>query len=176
MVEKVFDNYEVHDMTFALLPSYHHDFETIAVEMHHIFGIRKPALRLIKVACLNGGADYNGRRRSVLHKMGPIHKAPIPIDPKNDIYAFPTHAANHPDCAWLFLHHIMKVEEDPNHKGCSLVTFSNGYVASLKASLPTILNQMNRTSRCIIHFSPTFQSRKPISSFYFHHIKKCEYC
>lgn len=153
---RVVEDYEVDEETIALLPSYRLEYSTIAIDMNRAFGVRKTAMQLLKTACLDGGADYEGRRKSVLHKMGNIHKTPIPVDPKKYIYTFPTHAANHPDCAWLFLHHIRDVKEHPHNPRHSLVSFSNGYETEVKASRASILKQIERTSRCLVIFSRTF--------------------
>ncbi len=150
---KVVDDYEVSMETLAFKPAFQLDFYTIVIEMHQVIAVRKTPIELMKSACLDGGASYEGRRKAVLHKLGTINKAPIPVDPLNLIYAIPTHAPNHPNCIWLFFQHIKYIQEDPKNKGSSLVYFPNHIVVPTTASRATLLKQIERTSLCVLSFS-----------------------
>jgi len=147
------DHYEINRDTLALLPAYHTDYDTIVWEKDQILYVRKTPLQLLKEACLEGGAEYNGRRVAVTYKTGIQSKIPIPVDPLEQIYAFPTHSPKQSECSWIFYHHIKSIKRDPKNTTKSIITFKNANDLSLNVSYHTLDKQVQRTSYCVIRFS-----------------------
>lgn len=157
----ILDHYEISPHTSALLPAYHIDYDTIVWEQDQILYVKKKMMPLLKEGCLVGGAEYDGRRRAVTHKTGIQSKIPIPVNPLDHIYAFPTHSPKQHDCCWIFYHHIQSIKRHPTLPTQSIVTFNSGKELTLNVSYHTLDKQVQRTSYCIVRFShrgnhPTF--------------------
>ncbi|MCK0470097.1 competence protein ComK [Halalkalibacter sp. APA_J-10(15)] len=153
MTPSIVNDYEITQDTIALLPAHHIECDTIVWERNDILHVKQSMLSLIKEACLEGGADYEGRRAAVIHKTGIQHKIPIPIHPLDHIYAFPTHSPKLYECAWIFYYHIKSIHRHPNKVNESMVTFHNYKELTLPISYATLEKQMQRTSYCIVRFS-----------------------
>ncbi len=153
-IETVYKTYEINKETMALVPARHIDYDTIVYEAHQILYVKQRPLNMIKAACLEGGATYDGRRIAVIHQTGADHKTPIPINPSQDIYAFPTQSASNFDCNWLFYHHVRSILPHPKHPNQSLILFKNGQdPLTIDISLASLEKQMHRTSFCIVKFT-----------------------
>ncbi|WP_209121174.1 competence protein ComK [Alkalihalobacillus sp. BA299] len=74
MNEIILPHNDINRDTSALLPAYHTDYQTIIWEQNHRFYVKKTPLQLIKEACLEGGADLDGRRAAVTIKRGSQQK------------------------------------------------------------------------------------------------------
>ena len=98
----VLSHYDINRDTIALIPATHPDYSTIVWEKDQILHVRKTPIQLIKKGSLEGGAEYDGRRAAVTYKTGIQSKVPIPINPFEQIYAFPTHSPKLFECTWLF--------------------------------------------------------------------------
>ncbi|MFC4620290.1 competence protein ComK [Camelliibacillus cellulosilyticus] len=157
MTPDVLSNYEIHRGTMAVLSASAIEFSSIALEVDGKLHIRKPPLQLIKEACLDGGSTYDGRRIAVTYLTGAQNKVPIPIHPMEQIYAFPTHSPQLHECHWLFYHHVLSIKPAPKSPSQSIVRFKN-YPDPLKldVSYNTLDKQMQRTSFCIVRFSPVY--------------------
>lgn len=153
MKPTILQDYEITNETLALLPSKHHQYETIAVEATGHYYIQKSAIRIMKEACLMGGSTYDGRRAAVIHLTNSKHKVPIPIDPSQYIYAFPTHSPKDLNCSWLFYKHIYSISPLKNKE--AIVTFTNRKQLQLPVSHYTLEKQIQRTSHCLFRFSQT---------------------
>src|SRR5690625_1439455 len=98
----------------------------------------------MKAACLDTGwSTFDGRREAVTHHTGFKQKVPIPIIIKPEIYGFPTHAINNPDCAWIFPVHILRINKHRTSQ--STIQFKNGRTIILDISYHILNNQMQRT-------------------------------
>lgn len=155
MKKQILDHYEVNKNTMALLSIPHPDFDSIALEPSFELSIRKPPLPLIKQACLEGGSSYEGRRAAVVYQTGVKHKVPIPINPLERIYAFPTHSPKEFECAWIFPNHVRQVTPYllPNQPNQTKVVFQNLTHIILPVSYYTIEKQIQRSSYTMIRFS-----------------------
>ncbi|WP_078429806.1 competence protein ComK [Alkalihalobacterium alkalinitrilicum] len=158
MTEIILDHYEINKATSALLPAYHNDYQTTVWEEDQRYYVKKTPLQLIKEACLEGGADYNGRRAAVTHKTGVNSKVPIPVLPHEQIYAFPTHSPKLYECHWLFYHHIKSIHRHPDAPSHTIITFIDSKELLLHVSYYTIEKQLQRTSYCMTRFThyPSF--------------------
>ncbi|MGJ9386229.1 competence protein ComK [Salipaludibacillus sp. CF4.18] len=89
MTENVHSSYKITNNTLALTPSYRFDSSTLVYETNNNLYVKQPSLEMIKTACLDGFANYDGRREAAI-QTGAKRKVPIAIYPNQDIYAFPT--------------------------------------------------------------------------------------
>ncbi|GAE34998.1 competence protein ComK [Halalkalibacter akibai] len=149
----VLPHYDLNRDTIALIPATHLDYSTIVWERNQILYVRKTPIQLIKSGCLEGGAEYSGRRTAVTYKTGIQNKIPIPINPHEQIYAFPTHSPKLFDCIWIFYHHIKTIKRHPQNPTNSIITFTNYQKLTLNVSYHTLEKQVQRTSYCIVRFS-----------------------
>ncbi|WP_227938687.1 competence protein ComK [Alkalihalobacillus deserti] len=156
MTKHVLNDYEISKDTLALIPAKHVDYYTIVIEKDQQLYVKKTTRQLIEPACLEGGASYEGRRDAVSHQIGVRNKVPIPINPREDIYAFPTHSPKQFECSWIFFHHIKSIKPHQKASNQSIVTFKNDQHLSINVSFSTLERQMHRTSFCIVRFSGRF--------------------
>lgn len=110
----IVSEYDINQSTMALLPVAHIDYSTIVVEQNGQLFVKKTPLQLIKAACLDGGASYEGRRAAVTHLTGAMQKVPIPINQLTNIFAFPTHSPTVFHCSWIFYHHVRTIKPPEN--------------------------------------------------------------
>ncbi|GGE27789.1 hypothetical protein GCM10011391_02840 [Pullulanibacillus camelliae] len=156
MNENVFGGYEITQDTVAILATRHIDYATIVLEPDQQLYINKKPLQLIKSACLDGGASYDGRRKAVIHHMGAQkkwNKVPIPIYPLEWIYAFPTHAPDYEECYWIFYLHVKTILPHPKYRGRSIVLFkTRKKPLEVNVSHRSLLRQLLLTSHCMMKY------------------------
>jgi competence protein ComK len=153
-IESIYKTYDINKETMALIPAKHIDYDTIVYETNQILYVKQRPLDMIKVACLDGGSTYDGRRVAVIHQTGAQHKVPIPINPLEKIYAFPTHSPSLYECSWIFYHHVRSIMPHPTDPKESQVLFKNGQTPlNLDISHSSLEKQLHRTSFCVVKFS-----------------------
>ncbi|WP_017756522.1 competence protein ComK [Calidifontibacillus oryziterrae] len=153
----VVEDYEVNKNTMALLSAANIDFATIVMEQHRMLYVKKPPLKLIQTACLDGGATYEGRRKAMCYHTGAKQKVPIPINPRDHIFAFPTLSPEAFNCNWIFYNHVKSIQSVPStheQPAQSIITFQNNQQVTLPESVYTLEKQMQRTAICILLFNP----------------------
>ncbi len=64
--------YEVNPQTKAILSVAEIEYLTIVLEEDKQILVRQTPLQMIKAACLEGGASFEGRRKAVIHLTGAI--------------------------------------------------------------------------------------------------------
>ncbi|WP_407270111.1 competence protein ComK [Radiobacillus sp. PE A8.2] len=149
-------NYMINSSTMAILPVRNINYDTIIYERDRTLFIRKTPLQLIKQACLQYGASYDGRRAAVMHLLGSKKKVPIPISVSSGIYAFPTQSPNQFDCTWIFYSHVSRIRVIrplPNSNYQASIVFQTDQLLDMKESYYLLEKQMHRTATCIYHFS-----------------------
>ncbi|UCZ52935.1 competence protein ComK [Bacillus shivajii] len=156
---KVLENYEINPDTMAILPAKEVEYDTIVIEKHAKYYVKQTPLKMIKLACLDGGSNYQGRREAVTHLTGAMQKMPIPINPNLNIYAFPTHSPSNMDCMWLFYQNILQLKPAPPHD--TTITFTNNESITINCSYYTMEKQLHRTSYCVIRFSNQAMAMTP---------------
>ncbi|MCC3359149.1 competence protein ComK [Bacillus sp. REN16] len=148
--------YEVNPQTMAILPAREIEYSAIVKEEHKIIYVRQTPLQIIKAACLEGGATYEGRRKAVTHLTGAIQKVPIPINPRRNIFAFPTHSPTAFECNWIFYHHIKAIvpSQQTSNTIQSIIHFKNQQVLPMNESHYLLEKQYTRTGMCILQYAP----------------------
>lgn len=155
----VLSEYQINQHTIALFPAYTVEYDTIVLEQDEKFYVKKPALQLVKEACLTYGSNYEGRRESVMHQTGLKRKVPIPISILRNIFAFPTHSPNNYNCSWIFHRHIDSIHPSSTDTGPkTTIVFKNNQCLTVDVSSFTIQNQIERTECCQYIFSSKYSS------------------
>ncbi|WP_085524463.1 competence protein ComK [Tuberibacillus sp. Marseille-P3662] len=147
---KTITNYEVNRGTMAVIPEAHEQHRAKVLETEGDYYVKQPLMKLIKRACLEGGATYDGRRKAVAHHLGITQKIPLPLQPNQSIYAFPTHAPTNFNCYWIFYNHVRRIAPAND---TSVITFYNGKQLRVPVSYYILEKQMQRTAYCITRFS-----------------------
>ncbi|HWJ76476.1 MAG TPA: competence protein ComK [Niallia sp.] len=148
-MKEILTSYKVNKKTKSLKPAYQIEYQSIVMEAgNKELYVRMTPLEIIKQATLAGGAAYNGRRTSMTYLTGIQKKVPIPISESQNIYAFPTCSPNHPDCIWIFFHHVEDIKPSAGAYK-SVIQFKDGRELKMKESLPVLEKQMYRTWLCI---------------------------
>ncbi|WP_102345914.1 competence protein ComK [Bacillus sp. Marseille-P3661] len=156
-MKKVLDTYEVNRSTMALLSVAHIDYCCIALEDNQTLYVRQTPISIVKASCLDGGSTYDGRRTAVTHRTGSKHRVPIPINPNENIFAFPTHSPKAFECSWIFYHHVKSIKtfsSPTNHAIQTVITFQNGHQEILNESYYILKKQYQQTAICILAFAP----------------------
>lgn len=146
-MKKVLDYYTINEQTMAILPAYHIEYESIVIEVDQTYYVKINPLKLIQENCLINGASYDGRRKSVIFLTGYSRCIPIPINPRHDIYVFPTHSPQNDQCSWIFFNHIQRVSRATN-KNESVIHFKNGQDLTINISFHTLSKQNFRVFIC----------------------------
>ncbi|MCC3359634.1 competence protein ComK [Bacillus sp. REN16] len=147
--------YEVNPLTMAILPAREIEYSAIVKEVHRIIYVRQTPLQIIKAACLEGGATYEGRRKAVTHLTGAIQKVPIPINPRRNIFAFPTHSPTAFECNWIFYHHIKAIvpSQQTSNTTQSIIQFKNQQELPMTESHYLLEKQYTRTAMCVLQYA-----------------------
>ncbi|MEH7380460.1 competence protein ComK [Bacillus sp. JJ1533] len=159
--------YEVNPQTMAILPAREIEYSAIVKEVHNIIYVRQTPLQIIKAACLEGGSTYEGRRKAVTYLTGAVQKVPIPINPRRNLFAFPTHSPTAFECTWIFHHHVKTIRPSGNNNPTtqSIIHFKNYDELPMNESPYILQKQFTRTGMCILHYStPEYlQPHSPLS-------------
>lgn len=150
------NEYHINKSTMALLPAKNTCYSTIVIEQNRQILVRKTPIQLIKTGCLDGGSTYDGRRKAVAHLTGCMQKPPIPINPGNHLFAFPTHSPSAFECNWIFYNHIKSIKPSVNNNDISvqsILHFKNEQTLLMRESHYILQKQMQRTAICILQFS-----------------------
>lgn len=147
MLPKILDYYSINEHTIAILPAFEIEYEAIIIETNNILHVKQNPFKLVKENCLDNGASYDGRRHSVVHLTGFSRCVPIPINPRKDIFAFPTHSPKNMNCSWIIFKHIVQIERTKN-KQQSIIHLSNGQSLTVDMSFHTLFNQKFRAFIC----------------------------
>ncbi|WP_062199913.1 competence protein ComK [Massilibacterium senegalense] len=154
--------YQLNEKTMALIPAKHERAQTLVMETDGTFYVQESIESILEQACLDGGSSLEGRRKSVIHRIGAKHKVPIPICPIAGIYMFPTSATKSMNCTWFNYRKIihiepLMVEKLPSTK----VLFLNSTSTIVPVSYHIMDSQLRRTAQCIAQFSQSaFQPNK----------------
>lgn len=146
-MKEILDDYFINEKTAVIMPAYNIDFESIVIETNDTKHVKKHPFRLIEENCLMNGASYDGRRRAIVYLTGFSRCVPIPINPKKDIFTFPTHSPKSDACSWIFYNHIDHIEKTKQNKK-SLIHLKNGQTLPFNISFYTLSNQKFRMFVC----------------------------
>ena len=159
-MKEILPTYDINQQTMLLLPIAHIDYATLVIEQYRQLYVKQTPLQIIKAGCLDGGAEFEGRKKAVTHLTGAIQKVSMPINPLLNIFAFPTHSPTVFHCSWIFYHHVKSILPSQNPKDTkkqSIILFKNGLQLPMNESHYTLNKQMQRTADCVVKFTQPFQ-------------------
>ncbi|WP_246943491.1 competence protein ComK [Bacillus pinisoli] len=143
-------HYEISSTTLAILPGYHPTYSSKILDLHGEYYCKETPIKLIEQACLEGGSSLEGRRKALKHLKSFHQCPPIPINPLEDLYAFPTCSPESYDCIWIFYEHIHHLQ--PKLQS-TIITFRNQQTLEVPISIAVMKKQISRTESCIVSFS-----------------------
>ncbi len=145
--------------TMALFPLFYdeHIWTKVLEEDGEII-VKKSPIEMMEQSCLYYGASLKGRREGTKHMIGISHKAPIAVEPANEIFFFPTISPNDPQCIWLSHLHIRHHEHI--QLGKTRVIFSNGMDMTLCISHHSFVNQLHRTAQLRTKMNERIEARE----------------
>ncbi|WP_226376820.1 competence protein ComK [Oceanobacillus halotolerans] len=82
----------------------------------------------------------------LIKRTGFTRKVPIPINPDQHLYTFPT---DHVDCSWIFYLHVLQINASANNPKQSMIRFTNGETLTLHLSPYILRKQLKRTLVCV---------------------------
>jgi competence protein ComK len=153
------DDFIVSRYTIAILP--HHLSELCyskVIEEDGEYIVKRKPIDIIERSCHYYGSSLKGRKDGTREIIGVTHKAPIAIEPLNEIYFFPTISPNDPRCVWLSHIHIFKYE--PLQGEQTLVYFKNEKNLHLDVSFHSFVNQLYRTAQLRTKLSERMEARE----------------
>ena len=65
-MKEIVTEYEINQRTMALLPVAHIEYSTLVIEQYRQLYVKQTPLQIIKAACLDGGAEYEGKKKQSL--------------------------------------------------------------------------------------------------------------
>lgn len=107
--------------------------------------VRYP-IALLHDSCIEYASSMEGREDAVEKILKTKSKLPVPVDPDNGIYMFPTLSKRNKDCVWLSYYHIDHYQQIDNR---TLVTFTDGTSTYAKVSENVLDLQFKRTGQVI---------------------------
>lgn len=120
--------------------------------------VKKRPLDIIERSCHYYGASLKGRKQGTKAILGITHKAPIAVEPKNEIYVFPTASPNDAHCVWISHMHVIKYE--PSHREKTIVYLKNNKKICLDVSYHSFVNQLYRTAQLRTTLSERMEARE----------------
>ncbi|WP_080874099.1 competence protein ComK [Oceanobacillus timonensis] len=137
---------EITPYTMAILYDKDDDGRTVTrvLEDDTEYVLQGKPTKVIEYACAYFGSDLKGRQNGIKSVSGFYYKTPIPIDPRNRMYFFPTKSPLQSSCCWISHTHIDNSRKID--KTCTEILFKNGRKISLDVSHGTIINQIQRTA------------------------------
>lgn len=137
----------------AIRTSARPETHSIVLERDQQIDVQKTPMQLIRASCLRYNATYEGRKRAMTSQHGYKRKVPIPINPQQGTFAFPTHATKDFRCQWIFFEHILRITPYPANDRTaaeSIITFKNGKRMKIAVSYFVLKKQMQRTLACVV--------------------------
>lgn len=110
MEVNVNNEYYIHSNTVAVLPHYHHRYQTKILDAEGTYFAEERPIDVINRSCLKYGADYTGRRNAAVYHTNYKQKTPILLSGAQSLVIIPTHSPEHMHCKWIMFHQIASVE------------------------------------------------------------------
>ncbi|WP_240257664.1 competence protein ComK [Ferdinandcohnia quinoae] len=143
-------DYQISRSTMALVPIAHERLCTKIIDRNGIYYSTQTAKELLELACYDDGCTMDGKRKAVTYTLRINQKIPLPINPRKNIYAFPTTSPDKFDCIWIFVTHIQGIISIDKHK--TLIRFKNNEKLIVHVSKYIIEEQQKRTTLCMLRF------------------------
>ncbi|WP_096156453.1 competence protein ComK [Bacillus sp. FJAT-45066] len=109
MEVNVNNEYYISSTTIAVLPHYHHRFQTKIIDAEDTYYAEECPFEVINRSCMKYGADYTGRRNAAVYHTNYKQKTPLLISESLRLVAIPSHSPDHTDCTWIMFHQIANI-------------------------------------------------------------------
>lgn len=139
------EEYEINPFTMMIRPTqYGSKIYSEVIELQNEFLSPFRPTVIVDKSCKFFGSSFEGRITGTKQLTGFTHKAPITVDPTNNILLLPTTSPQNSHCTWISLEHILThLPEEPNS---TIVTFRNNKSYVIPVSYSSFNNQIMRTS------------------------------
>lgn len=165
------EEYEINRFTMMIMPeSYGSKIFSKVYELEDEFISPFKPIDIVKKSCVYYGASFDGRKEGTRELIGVTHKAPIAIDPTNNIYVFPTTSPNRPQCIWIAPEHVLHHQRIGPSK--TFVIFRNKQEFELSVPLSTFESQLHRTARLQIKLMQRIEETERKSLYFYQHPTK----
>jgi len=153
------DDFIVSRYTMAIVPHHYSGAQySKVIEEDGEYIIKLKQIDIIERSCHYYGSSLKGRKEGTREIIGVTHKAPIAVEPLNEIYFFPTNSPHDPRCVWLSHIHIFKYE--PLQGDRTLVVLKNEVSIQLDVSYHSFINQLYRTAQLRTKLSERMEARE----------------
>lgn len=145
---KVLDEFEINPYTMAIVGEKVNKnspaFSRI-LEYESEFLVRMNPTMVMDKSCKYFGSSLKGRQEGTKEITGITYKAPVAVDPLNEIYMFPTISPYKDTCTWISHSYILNYFSAGREK--TEVFFTNHNSIILDISKGSFENQLNRTAQ-----------------------------
>ncbi|HHY74484.1 MAG TPA: competence protein [Bacillus bacterium] len=144
----VLSDFEVNPYTMAIVGEKVSKEQTVysrVLEVENEFLVKMKPTMVMDKSCKYFGSSLKGRQEGTKELTGISYKAPIAVDPSNEIYMFPTNSPYKDTCVWLSHSYIQDYQSAGPEK--TIVTFTNNKTIILNISKGSFENQLNRTAQ-----------------------------
>ncbi|KGX94079.1 hypothetical protein N781_01565 [Pontibacillus halophilus JSM 076056 = DSM 19796] len=148
MKEEFVEEYIITNQTMAVFPNYHPVYMSKILEKEQTVYCHQTPNEIMDASCIRHGSSFSGRRSAMEKMLHTNTKLPIPVDPTNGIYLFPTCSHKNSACIWIAFFHVEQFKELKETKGTS-ITFSNGSKVKITMSDFSMKRQMQLTGMAI---------------------------
>lgn len=128
------------------------------LEVEDEFFVKMKPTLVMDRSCRYFGSSLKGRQDGTKELTGITYKAPIAVDPTNEIYMFPTISPHKDTCAWISHSYILNYQSIGPEK--TLITFTNKKSIILNVSKGSFENQLNRTAQYRFLLSNRIKSKQ----------------
>ncbi|SHF76749.1 competence protein ComK [Ornithinibacillus halophilus] len=106
--------------------------------------------KLIDHSCIINGASLDGRRKFIKMIFNIKHKIPIPVDPQQGVFLFPTCSTKKEECTWISYFHMREYKQMGTK---TYITFHDDTGILVNNSINSIEMQDMRTSKIVARMS-----------------------
>ena len=136
-------NYEISKGTLAIVPN---EIDgSLVYEDDERYLVSQSPFSIMEESCKYFGSTYEGRKNGAREILGAEYKVPIVVEDSDNLIIFPTTAPSSPDCAWISLKRVKRIEKVDNYN--TKIIFDNNQEIIVDSSYRTIENQLSRASR-----------------------------
>ncbi|MCD5324091.1 MULTISPECIES: competence protein ComK [Pontibacillus] len=152
MGEEVREAYIINPDTMAVFSNLHPTNVSKILEPNRVIYCRKTPKQIITESCLMGGSTLIGRQMAMEKILQTKSKLPVPVNPSEGTFMFPTMSPRNMYCGWISFYHVKEYEENKGDQG-SKVMFSDESIIDITTSGYSIKRQMQLTGLAIATFS-----------------------
>ncbi|WP_017754302.1 competence protein ComK [Calidifontibacillus oryziterrae] len=145
---KILDEFEISPYTMAIVGEKGNKDSPVysrILEVESEFLVKMKPMMVMDRSCKYFGSSLKGRQEGTREITGISYKAPIAVDPLNEIYMFPTISPYKDTCAWISHSYILNYFSVEREK--TEVLFTNHTSIILDISKGSFENQLNRTAQ-----------------------------